>query len=175
MANKKQQSLFWENESLSLPQKYARAISLFQEYGPVLQQQATISPLLTSLIQETSDLAQYMEKQQLGLICTMCAGKPGGSCCSMFMGNNTDILQLISNMLIGCMPTMHETDADSCPYLGPCGCEFKVKPIFCLNYNCLHIAHHLGNSRLEELTCASGKVLQIQLRLEEELLKHLSS
>ncbi len=173
MVTKNQQAFFWENEGLTLRQKYSRAVSLFHEHGGRLQQDAAIAPLLAALIPATDALARWMDRHRLGTVCASCAAQPGGCCCSSFMGNNTDTLQLLSNMLLGCMPELDETDADCCPYLGKQGCGFTLKPVFCLNYNCVHIGKHLGAANLQELTCESGKVLQIQFRLEEELLTHL--
>ncbi|MCB2182037.1 MAG: hypothetical protein KQH63_08420 [Desulfobulbaceae bacterium] len=55
------------------------------------------------------------------------------------------------------------------------GCTLKVKPIFCLNYNCRHILTGNGAGDLKELDKAASAVLREQTALEEVLLKTIRS
>ncbi len=173
MVNHAQQALLWENESLDLREKYSQAHALYLRHGQQLQDKETIARLLAALRRATDTLAQWMKLQQLGILCSSCAAKPNGSCCSSYMGNNTDLLQLLSNMLLGCFAAPRTVHTDCCAYLGPKGCAFIIKPIFCLNYNCTHICNHLDSQAMQELTRLSGNVLQLQVALEEQLLENI--
>ncbi len=155
-------------------EKLARARALYHEHGQELAADPEISETLARLRAADTELAAQMTAMDMGRRCAACAARTGG-CCSAYMAGNTDVIQLVTNMLLGREVGPVNPDPESCRYLGPQGCQFAIKPIFCLNYNCTHIRRAASRAQMDELDNRSGAVLSLQCELESLLLAWLDA
>jgi hypothetical protein len=128
---------------------------------------------LEQLHNHCQTLDAHMQAMDLGRLCTQCAARPGGGCCSAYMADNTDAIQLLINLLLGATVTEQADSGENCCFLGPRGCCFPVKPIFCLNYNCTHILDQAKPEQLHTLYRRVAAVLSQQTRIESLLLEEL--
>ena len=137
----------------------------------------TASPLfqeeLECLRQQCFALDRHMQSMSLGQLCSQCAARPGGGCCSAYMADNTDSLLLLINLLLGVQVECRNAVDENCCFLGEHGCFFLVKPIFCLNYNCKNILTSGDAKSLKGLHRLAGAVLSQQTRVENLLLDAL--
>ena len=114
-----------------------------------------------------------MRTMDLGQLCGRCAARPGGGCCSAYMADNTDSIQMLINLLLGVRIAQQQDSGENCCFLGAQGCLFLIKPIFCLNYNCSHILESAKPGSLENLYQRAAAVLSQQTKIEELLLEKL--
>lgn len=121
---------------------------------------------LEQMRRHSQALSAHMQAMDLGRLCSQCASRPDGGCCSAFMAGNTDAIQMLINLLLGATVTEHPDSGENCCFLGPRGCCFPVKPIFCLNYNCTHILESAGSDQLHTLYRLAAAVLSQQTRVE---------
>ncbi len=151
--------------------KYARA--LYSQYGAKLKENERIDRLLEELNNKTHGLSMQMGSMEMGEICTACASRDTGGCCSRYMADECDVLQILMNLLAGvAVSAMHDSKTD-CFFLGSTGCVFLFKPMFCLNYNCSGIKEAAGKDEIEKLEKVAGSQLTAQYKLEQELLRFL--
>lgn len=151
-------------------EKLAQAQSLFNRLDREGLIDAALSREIDLLRTACQRLATQMEAMELGRLCRSCAARAGGGCCSAFMADNTDSLQILINLLLGVdVSQRHPLDADCC-FLGPKGCLFAAKPIFCLNYNCSHIVAGATPASLACLEQRAAAVLSRQTLIESLLL-----
>ena len=146
-------------------EKLAVARRLFDELTDL-----STSPVFMDQLEEirrhSQSLNAHMQAMDLGRLCSQCASRPGGGCCSAFMAGNTDAIQVLINLLLGATVTAHPDNGENCCFLGPQGCCFPVKPIFCLNYNCTHILEFAEPEQLHTLYRLAAAVLSQQTRIE---------
>ena len=134
---------------------------------------APLAAALDELREHAEALAAHMRSLDFGALCTACASRPDGGCCSAYMADNVDAVLLLTNLLLGGDVRPVGTDPAGCRFLGPRGCVLLIKPIFCLNYNCRAILDTTPTVGLAELFRCAAAVLSQQTRLEELLLAHL--
>ncbi|MGD9948134.1 MAG: hypothetical protein AB7U29_06590 [Desulfobulbus sp.] len=118
-------------------------------------------------------LAAQMVDMALGRLCGSCASRPDGGCCSAYMADNTDSIQILINLLLGMEIVRREPNDSDCCFLGSMGCLFMAKPIFCLNYNCIHIVTGSDSAALALLEQLAAAVLSQQTRIETIVLERL--
>ncbi|MGI6655825.1 MAG: hypothetical protein ACOX5Z_03160 [Desulfobulbus sp.] len=128
---------------------------------------------LDRLREHCLSLSAHMRALAMHRLCAHCAARPGGGCCSALMADNSDVPQILINMLLNHPVAAPTENGTECGFLGPEGCRFLVKPIFCLNYNCTHIVHATSPSALRELEARAAAVLGSQTRIETALLEML--
>jgi hypothetical protein len=158
-----------------VPQKLSCARRLYEQYGTELLTLPGMREKLRNLEVLSQALQLQMASMAMYSLCKACAEKAGGGCCSAYMANETDALLLLLNMLLGVEVTSQRDDAFECCYLGPQGCTLRVKPIFCLNYNCHHILIGNATTVVKNLEKAASAVLLDQTAVEKILLKHILS
>ena len=154
-------------------EKLAQARLLQQDLGEQLLADAAFKAELEQLRHRCQALTNQMQAMAMGALCTACATRADGGCCSAYMADNTDSLQILINLLLGQAVQLREPADSECCFLGPTGCPFLAKPIFCLNYNCHHI--HTGNEPavLAQLEQRAAAVLNQQTAIESLLLERL--
>ena len=88
----------------------------------------------------------------------------------MAIAAETDVAQLLMNMLAGVVAGIQRSNGTDCCYLGDKGCIFLFKPMFCLNYNCSIIT--LGGQRdhLRRLEKRTGMLLRTQQDMENRMI-----
>jgi hypothetical protein len=150
--------------------KLATARTLFAECAAVLPLMPHFIEQLAQLRQDVEVLDAHMQAMQLGQLCTGCAARPGGGCCSAYMAGNSDVLQIALNLFLGSIVEYQPDEEDRCGFLGQHGCCFLVKPIFCLNYNCSHILASAKPEELHRLYQRVAAVLSQQTEMEGLLL-----
>ena len=150
--------------------KLAMARRLFSRYGREIERDQQISPGIAALLRLRQGLSRQMLTMGLDVICCRCAQKTGGGCCSEAIAAETDVAQLLLNMLAGVLVACRQHDGVSCPYLGENGCIFLFKPVFCLNYICPDIAGRSQDAELGILERLTGGLLQAQTGIESLLL-----
>ncbi|WP_310600453.1 hypothetical protein [Desulfobulbus sp.] len=150
--------------------KLATAEALHAELAPRLKALPPLAAELDGLRLECRTLAGQMEAMQLGRLCSRCAARPDGGCCSALMADNTDALQILINLLLDVPVAVRSESGENCCFLGPTGCPFPAKPIFCLNYNCSHILTGAAPADLAVLYRRAATVLSRQTRIEDLLL-----
>ncbi|MEW6519445.1 MAG: hypothetical protein AB1461_08535 [Thermodesulfobacteriota bacterium] len=159
----------------AVPQKLSCARRLYEQYGTDLLALPGMRDKLHHLEALSLALQGQMACMTMFSLCRACAEKAGGGCCSAYMANETDALLLLLNMLLGVEVTSQRNDSFECCYLGPQGCTLRVKPIFCLNYNCHHILTGNEAAVLKNLETAASAVLVMQTAVEKILLEHILS
>ena len=143
---------------------------LFLRYGAELLQDPQVAAGITDLRCLHEALQQQMLTMEMDRSCTRCAQTSGGGCCSMAIAAETDVLQLLMNMLAGVVVEIQRSNGTDCCYLGEKGCIFLFKPMFCLNYNCSTIT--LGGQRdhLRILEQQTGILLRGQQDMENRMI-----
>jgi hypothetical protein len=149
------------------------ASALFEQYGQELRNDNNISELLSMMRQCVKELNHHMKVMDLGGVCVNCAKGPDGGCCSAFMAGETDVLQILMNMLADVKVIVEKRSVSECCYLGPLGCVFEYKPMFCLNYNCSEILE-LDSKHIKRLDTLTGQLLRQQHILENALARFFS-
>ncbi len=157
----------------SVEEKLSRARILYSLHGQSMLASPEIRPALGQLGRALDRLQRQMETMTLPLQCATCASRTDG-CCSSAMADNSDVMQLLINMLLQVEVRQHRHEEDLCCFLGRHGCIFPAKPIFCLNYNCSHIREAATAKAMATLEHLTGTVLAAQTRLEGILLHFLA-
>ena len=134
---------------------------------------AQLAAAMDELRKHAEALAAHMRRLDFGALCTACASRPDGGCCSAYMADNVDAVLLLINLLLGGEVRPVGTDPAGCRFLGERGCVLLIKPIFCLNYNCRAILDTTPAAGLAELFRRAAAVLGQQTRVEELLLARL--
>ncbi len=145
------------------------AEELFDCFGDEIGKSRRVGQLLDELNLETESLSSQMAGMKMDVICTACAATEKGGCCSLYMADECDVLQIIMNLLAKVPVAIQQTDGTDCWFLGSTGCVFRFKPMFCLNYNCSRIKNSAGDKEMTELERTIGRQLLAQHRLEQEL------
>ena len=153
--------------------KLSVARDLHQRLGPQLAAVPPIQEGLAQLQRHALSLETHMRAMALGRLCSRCATRPGGGCCSAAMADNTDSIMLLTNLLLGVEIDRQERQTADCCYLGDQGCLFAIKPFFCLTYNCQAILADADGVCLTELYQYAGAVMGQQGRVESLLLEAL--
>jgi hypothetical protein len=150
--------------------KLAVAARLFRRYGEELRQEQRLAAGLSSL----SDLHEELRRQMLMMgmdgTCARCARESGGGCCSIAIAAETDVVQLLLNMLAGVAVSFRRNNGPECCYLSETGCIFLFKPLFCLNYICGRIVSREQHGNLRILEERTGALLRAQHDLETLLI-----
>ncbi len=154
----------------SITDKLRVARRLYQQHGPRLLRNRDITDTLEALQHKANDLDKHMLTMGMGARCSACAARVDGGCCSSYMAGNTDGIVLLINLLLG-ISIKPIDNGDECCYLGPRGCIFTIKPIFCLNYNCSHIRQAATKEEMKALEMRAGALLSEQIALEKLLLQ----
>lgn len=156
--------------------KLDKARSLLKSYGDLLSGEARIKEQLTVARAAVSLLDTHMTAMGMGKTCTACAARPGGGCCSAYMGHeNNDALLLLMNILTGVDVRIVREDEIECCFLAETGCILLFKPIFCLNYLCGHIQEGSNETELRLLEQKTGVLLSAQGQLEQLIIGFLQS
>lgn len=160
----------------TVDQRRQTAIDLAEKYGEQLILDERIDKQLKLLLKRVAQLNTHMqERMQLGDLCSRCASREDGGCCSRYMAGETDSLQLLMNILAGvAIAACNDNDGECC-YLGAKGCIFPIKPMFCLNYNCRQIISGAPAPALAQLLQLAGLVLNSQYKLEQLLIEILTA
>jgi hypothetical protein len=156
-----------------VPVKLALAGELHALYGARLTATPRIISLFGRIEEGAAGLGQAMEAMTMAALCQRCGNRPAGGCCSLEMANETDAILLLANMLMGVAVVVQREDGRECSFLGPRGCILRLKPIFCLNYNCAGIRTANPPAALAVLERASGRLLTLQTELETSILEQL--
>lgn len=154
-------------------EKLTQARRLFAELTDRVTDSQSLAEELKQLSRQREKLDAQMASMAMGPQCSACAARPGGGCCSALMADNTDAIQILINLLLGVIVEQQPDSGDHCCFLGPQGCLFAVKPIFCLNYNCSHILDTAEGGQLDALYRRVAAVLRQQTRVESLLLEFL--
>lgn len=154
-------------------EKLATARRLHVELHNRLAQIPGLAHALADVRHQAQLLSDHMHAMDLGQLCSRCAASPGGGCCSATMTGNTDGIQILLNLLLGVAVEFRADSGENCGFLGPRGCLFPLKPIFCLNYNCSHILKDSDPDALALLFQCANAVLSRQTTIETMLLNEL--
>ena len=154
-------------------EKLSQAQILFDRFSRKGLIDALLTGELDLLRADCRHLAAQMEDMALGRLCSRCAAQPGGGCCSAYMAGNTDSLLILINLLLEIKIHQRQPPDADCCFLGPSGCLFMAKPIFCLNYNCSHIQNSTDSATLARLEQRAAAVLSRQTGIETILLERL--
>jgi hypothetical protein len=158
----------------TVPVKLKTARDLYRRFNGRLQADISVRKLQPIIEGYARELQELMLGMGLPELCCQCGSRPTGGCCSLEMAGESDALLLLANMLMGCHPEMRK-NGEECCFLGPHGCSLRLKPIFCLNYNCHHILRSCSPGALQALEAATGRLLTAQTELEQALLSSLRS
>ena len=157
----------------TIDDKMEKMEELFERHGIQLLINETITESLALLQEYATELSAHMQAMNLGQLCSNCASRTGGGCCSSYMEANSDVVLLLINRLYGINVTLQHEDSTQCCFLGNSGCTLPIKPMFCLNYNCKHISDQATKTEMIDLEQLAGRLLTEQTRLESILLHNL--
>jgi hypothetical protein len=147
--------------------------NLYDRHGKQLLADKAITNSLALLRKYAAKLSAQMEAINLRQLCSNCASRTGGGCCSSYMEANSDVILLLINRLYGINVTRQHENSTQCCFLGHSGCILPIKPMFCLNYNCKHISDLATTTEMNDLEQLAGRLLTEQTRLESILLHNL--
>lgn len=153
----------------SVDHKLAAAHQLYARYRLSFDKDSYIAGQLLIITTKSHALSEKMRAMELHSLCTRCANREKGGCCSDYMANETDGVLLLINLLMGNSIAKQNGGAESCCFLGPTGCILSPKPMFCLNYNCKAITD-MEPRKIAELLLTAGAVLRSQSELESHIL-----
>jgi len=154
----------------TVAEKLAQTRDLYAHQAARLNASPLFRKELELLRHHALALSGQMQSMDMGRLCSHCATRSDGGCCSAFMADNTDSLLLLINLLMGIKVQRRNKVDENCCFLGEQGCIFLAKPIFCLNYNCKNIIDSVDTESLEPLYRLAGAVLSQQTRVETWLL-----
>jgi hypothetical protein len=163
------QAIFEENIASRLAARLQSARRLHDHFKGRLPEDRGLQEAVATLCRHASAVSDQMTAMALGSLCSRCASRPKGGCCSIAIAEETDELQLLMNLLAGVEVHLLYHDSESCPFLGPGGCQFFFKPMYCLNYTCQRIHEAASMPALSELERLTGLQLQHQYTLEQLL------
>ena len=149
------------------------AHQLFVQHGQVLLSLPSVRENIAVLEELAQQLQDQMSALNFAPLCTACAGKPGGGCCSLYMADENDAVLFLINLLAGVPVAIQKDDDFECYLLGSSGCTLRFKPMFCLNYNCRAIQNHPDTTLYSSYLALSGQLLQSQWQLEKIILARL--
>jgi len=158
----------------SVVEKLQIARKLLHQHGELLKNSDGLGEVLDRMRLLAAQLQDHMTAMDMGRLCVRCAARAGGGCCSLYMAGETDAVQLLLNMLAGVTVEPVRDDGVECCYLGPRGCIFLFKPMFCLNYNCTHILQDASPVELARLESLAGQLLGQQYDAEKIILDCLT-
>jgi hypothetical protein len=154
----------------TVAEKLTQARELYERQASRLTASSLVQSELGLLHHHARVLDSHMQSMDLGRLCSCCAARPDGGCCSAFMADNTDSLLILINLLLGVTVKQRPQVDENCCFLGAHGCFFLVKPIFCLNYNCKHILENSAADHINDLYRLAAAVLSQQTQVENLLL-----
>ena len=154
----------------SVESRLAASRYIYRQLAEQLRVDESFMSEFTLLLLYANAVGSHMTAMKLGLLCTRCSSQLSGGCCSLYMGGETDSLQMLMNLLAGIDVQVVRNDANECIFLGETGCIFLFKPMFCLNYNCSHIHQAATSAQREELERLTGVLLTKQFEVEQYLL-----
>ena len=159
----------------SVDSKITAMDALYSEYGREMLADREIREALALIKGYVAELSSQMLAMNLDSLCSSCASRAKGGCCSSYMEANSDVIQLLINRLQGdTVCRQHKEDAsETCCFLGSTGCTLPVKPMFCLNYNCSHIHEQASDQDILLLEQLAGRLLTKQTELETILLARI--
>lgn len=157
----------------SVEDKQQRAEDIYRQYGYSLLLKEDLAADLEVLKKYAELLNTQMEAMRMGEACVKCASNKGGGCCSLYMSGETDVIQLLMNLLVGVDVKKLRNDEVECCFLGRKGCLFLFKPMFCLNYNCRKIHDAVSSEDMYKLEKLTGQLLRKQYEIEGKLLDNL--
>lgn len=160
-------ALFYSGDVVA---KLAMAKDLYVRYGKLIALRPEIMSQLAAVQVLECAMQTQMGAMGMGATCVQCANRQGGGCCSRYMAGENDVLQLLMNLLAGVQVAVQRDDLIGCCFLGAAGCILTLKPMFCLNYNCIHITGHEDPAILLLLEQRTGELLCRQNVLESLLL-----
>ncbi len=155
----------------TIEEKMVTMEEVYACHGVQLLQDTAITDSLALLKGQAASLSRQMTDMDMGSLCSSCAEKAGGGCCSGYMEANSDVILLLMNRLQGTAVRRQHSNPGDCCFLGVSGCILPIKPMFCLNYNCSHIHKRAGRDQMKSLEQLSGIILTEQTRLEAILLQ----
>ncbi|MDA8163708.1 MAG: hypothetical protein M0017_01560 [Desulfobacteraceae bacterium] len=158
-----------------VPAKLAMALDLHARFGARLAAAPPVVFLIAKIEEAAAGLQQAMDAMAMAALCRECGSRPAGGCCSLEMANETDAVLFLANLLLGVPVTVQREDGRECSFLGPRSCILRLKPIFCLNYNCAAIRTGNTPSAMAALERAAGRLLTLQTELEAAILEQLLS
>lgn len=151
-------------------EKQRMAEEMYEKYAADILRDAALRADVESLKKYGQQLGSHMAAAGMGKLCIRCGAGQGGGCCSLYMANETDAIQMLMNMLTGIRIREVNNDGKECCYLGKDGCLFLFKPMFCLNYNCRQIFDALSSEEICELEHLTGQLLTRQYEVEKRIL-----
>jgi hypothetical protein len=139
--------------------------------------------LFSDRIQQSLQLLKYLEQNlavqmkrvDFAHFCSRCAVKSGGGCCSLYMADENEALQLLMNVMAGVAIDTCRDDGIECYFLAEKGCSLLFKPMFCLNYDCAAVKGCDAQEAYSGYEVSRGNLLREQWRLEQLLLERLGS
>ncbi len=143
---------------------------LFRLHGVEMAEDKVIAAGMADLDGCRRALRRQMLAMEMDRTCTRCAQGSGGGCCSDVFAAETDVAQLLMNMLAGVVVDARQGSGAECCFLGAKGCIFLFKPMFCLNYNCNIITCGGRPAALRELEKRTGMMLRAQQVMEGKLI-----
>ena len=92
---------------------------------------AALDAALLELRDRAEALATHMRSLDFGALCTACASRPDGGCCSAYMADNVDAVLLLTNLLLGCDVRPVGSDPAGCRFLGERGGRVGKYGLYC--------------------------------------------
>ena len=149
----------------------SQAKSSFADYGSEMLADDFLQKLIDEYRQAIENTNRLMKKLNLVALCSNCAAREHGSCCSDEVENWYDSWLLFINLLMGAEIDLVREAPGQCLFVGAHGCKLIARFSFCVNFLCPEIVQSLTESDKRKLLAVSGAELLAGWNLEQELRK----
>ncbi|WP_456431317.1 hypothetical protein [Thermosulfuriphilus sp.] len=153
--------------------KMARAKDLFNRFGQDFLAEEEIVRLLERYREGIERSNQAMSQVGTFAECKVCSVDEGRGCCKVGLENETTVIILLLNHLLGHpIPEKREVE-DGCFFVGYQGCRLLAKPYLCRDYFCRRHYHKIPESGMIFVTQELHQELETLYLLEEALIRRL--
>lgn len=143
----------------------------FADCGSEILADDFFQKLIAEYRQAIQNTNQFMKELNLVTLCSNCAAREHGSCCSEEVENWYDTWLLFINLLMGAEVDLVREAHGHCLFVGAHGCKLIARYSFCVNFLCPEIVQSLTASDKQKLLAVSGAELFAGWTLEQGLRK----
>jgi len=152
-----------------------RARELYGRHGRRLRERVVGEARLDELDRLAAEVEARMREVGIERLCAECGREFDGACCTAHISEQSDALQLLLNLMLGCEVETFECGPDACRFLGPGGCSVQLKPMICINHLCPELRQALPAADLDRVAHATADLLNAQVEAEDLVLAWLRS
>ncbi len=148
-------------------EKIQLAKDLYSKFKLPLKSNPEVKILFSEVERLIARSKRMMAEMGVNDLCRSCEEEEGGSCCGAGIENRYDVVLLLLNLLAGVILPISRYDKNSCFFLGPEGCQLKIRHTLCVNFLCSKIEDNLSLDQLVWLQMVLGEEMEKSFVLYE--------